>query len=293
MNNFRNNFRVYASLAVALVMVPMPGNAGGLLGDGVEILCGGCGAGKEMNRISKQAKKDFEPYRRVEEGISEPIRKGFRELNGEVDGPILADWIRASRRDAISAGVEPIPAQIRAELTGFIPEAILNKVRFRVGWGNEMALPALSFRFGDAAAITLDNVVMFRSWDDASNDLTLWAHELTHVQQYHKWGIDKFAKRYVKDHDDVEAEAETNAGRFDTWYDNREAGNAQSYNEDQFMDDDLAFVQQSSQPTPQQHQMGNFCLTPVGRFGPGPVIPLGAPCYANTPWGVQTGHVTF
>lgn len=40
-----------------------------------------------------------------------------------------------------------------------------------------------------------------------------------------------------------------------------------------------------------QQPMGNFCYTQAGRFGPGPVNPLGSPCTANTPWGVIPGQV--
>lgn len=43
----------------------------------------------------------------------------------------------------------------------------------------------------------------------------------------------------------------------------------------------------------QQQRMGNFCMTQAGRFGPGPVNPIGAPCQAFTPWGVQIGQVSF
>ena len=37
--------------------------------------------------------------------------------------------------------------------------------------------------------------------------------------------------------------------------------------------------------------MGNFCITPAGRFGPGPVNPLGSPCWAHGPWGPVNGYV--
>jgi len=50
-------------------------------------------------------------------------------------------------------------------------------------------LPALSFRFGDASAITLDDVVMFRNESDAQNNPVLWAHELAHVMQHEWWGF--------------------------------------------------------------------------------------------------------
>jgi hypothetical protein len=44
---------------------------------------------------------------------------------------------------------------------------------------------------------------------------------------------------------------------------------------------------------PQQVAMGNFCMTQVGRFGPGPVNQIGAFCQAMTPWGVVPGTVGF
>lgn len=45
-------------------------------------------------------------------------------------------------------------------------------------------------------------------------------------------------------------------------------------------------------PQIQQPMLGNFCQTPAGRFGPGPLNPVGTPCNANTPFGLVWGHVT-
>ena len=42
---------------------------------------------------------------------------------------------------------------------------------------------------------------------------------------------------------------------------------------------------------PQHVPMGNFCLTPSGRFGPGPMQPIGSFCQAGTPWGFVAGSV--
>ena len=39
-------------------------------------------------------------------------------------------------------------------------------------------------------------------------------------------------------------------------------------------------------------QYGNFCMTEVGRVGPGPVNPLGAPCHTNTRFGRIEGYVS-
>jgi hypothetical protein len=58
---------------------------------------------------------------------------------------------------------------------------------------------------------------MFRDAGTASQDLVLWAHELTHVMQYERWGTLGFAERYVRDHEVVEREARENAARFRAW----------------------------------------------------------------------------
>lgn len=38
-------------------------------------------------------------------------------------------------------------------------------------------------------------------------------------------------------------------------------------------------------------QTGNFCHTPIGRFGPGPVNPVGAQCFVDTAGGRVWGGV--
>ena len=34
---------------------------------------------------------------------------------------------------------------------------------------------------------------------------------------------------------------------------------------------------------PRLHHSGTFCYTPLGRFGPGPMLPLGMPCSIRSP----------
>ena len=125
----------------------------------------------------------------------------------------LARWIATSRADAIQAGVSPIPASIRAKLKGHFPEAMLAKVRYRVGMGSDFSLQTKAFQGGNAVAITLDDVILFRSADDAARNIELWAHELHHVRQYQSWGVTGFAQRYTRDHRAVEAEAYAEAAR--------------------------------------------------------------------------------
>jgi len=54
------------------------------------------------------------------------------------------------------------------------------------------------------------------------------------------------------------------------------------------------FVQDSRAPqpawTPPLPQLGNLCMTMTGYY-PGPFTPVGMPCTAYTPWGLQGGVV--
>ena len=138
----------------------------------------------------------------------------------------LARLIEAARRQAIAAGVRPLPTPIYRGLLGFFPDALLRNVRFASGWRDPISLPAFTFTYGDAAAVTVGDVVLFREERAAQRDLALWAHELTHVMQYQRWGVDGFASRYVRDSDDIEREAKANAYRFTRWLPSAQTGAA-------------------------------------------------------------------
>ena len=145
--------------------------------------------------------------------VGRALMRDLQRAGEDAAGEALAQWIIASRNDAIRAGVHPIPAAIRTQLKGHIPEAVLAKTRYRIGSANEFSLAGQAFK-GNAAAITLGEVILFRPNDDGHSDAPLWAHELVHVQQYERWGVRGFAKRYTLDHQGVEAEARTGAERF-------------------------------------------------------------------------------
>lgn len=134
---------------------------------------------------------------------------------------LLSQWIQLSRQQVLSAGAEPIPPSVIKGLTGYFPPELLRSVRYRSGLDTEWSLPSLAFQYGDVVAVTLVDVVLFRREADAQHDLKLWAHELTHVMQYQRWGIDGFATRYVSDSGAVEGEAYANADRFVIWYQHR------------------------------------------------------------------------
>ncbi len=119
---------------------------------------------------------------------------------------LLAGWIAYERDAVIAQGVEPIPQPIRAALAGYVPEPILDRVRWREG-ASELSLPHNVIRFGHVPATTLDHVVVFAERRAALEDPKLWAHELKHVMQFAQWGVEGFAARYVSDYEAVEREA--------------------------------------------------------------------------------------
>jgi len=130
----------------------------------------------------------------------------------EMRAPVLEAWLLASR-NAVFLDAEPLPAAIRTALANRFPEAVLDRARYKVGYGDTLNLGHVAMNYGallngrTVEAITLVDVILFR--EDASDpaNLPLWIHELTHVQQYMDWGVRGFAQRYVDDPESVEAPA--------------------------------------------------------------------------------------
>jgi Domain of unknown function (DUF4157) len=106
---------------------------------------------------------------------------------------------------------------MHSALLGYFPDAVLRKVRYASGHADNITIPGLALSYGHIDAVTLVDVVLFREDRAAHNDSKLWAHELTHVMQYERWGVDGFATRYLEDHDAVEREARDNADRYVNW----------------------------------------------------------------------------
>jgi hypothetical protein len=133
----------------------------------------------------------------------------------------LGGMIDTARQQAIADGVRAIPPAVYRSLLGYFPAALLQKCRYAVGSHGPLTLPALAFSYGDAMAITLGDVILFKKERVAQSDLKVWAHELTHVMQYQRWGVRGFADRYVRDTQAVEQEAIENADRFLEWLGHR------------------------------------------------------------------------
>lgn len=125
--------------------------------------------------------------------------------------PALATAIRFSRGQALNRGAQPIPAAVRQELSPYFPPQILDKVRWTTANGISID-GALKNLFNQEGAVTLDDVIVF-SDANLTNDLELWAHELTHVLQYSQLGVETFAFQYTVGFDGMEAQARQNASR--------------------------------------------------------------------------------
>jgi hypothetical protein len=146
---------------------------------------------------------------RAEQAISPSLLERGTKLLGRL--------IQTEREAAIANGVRPVPPQVHRALLGYFPDAILRKVRFASGHVDGISIPGLALYYGHADAVTLVDVILFHEDLAAQTDNKLWAHELTHVMQYERWGIEGFAKRYLRDYDAVEREARHNADRYVSW----------------------------------------------------------------------------
>ncbi|TIX70162.1 MAG: DUF4157 domain-containing protein [Mesorhizobium sp.] len=112
-------------------------------------------------------------------------------------GRPLRDLILLSRSMANNERVYPMPSQIRKRLKLFFPSETLRSVRYRVGTNIPVNLQKIALDWNNNKAITLGNVIVFAN-ESAARNLCTWAHEVEHVLQYEKLGIDQFAERYMQ-----------------------------------------------------------------------------------------------
>jgi hypothetical protein len=93
-------------------------NAGGIIGDVIRAVPGGKGLGDALDEGHRELKEAIPPYGQLEEGASGAVRHGAQQVVGEAGAPILKNWIIESRNDALRAGTNPIPPQLRAAFSG-------------------------------------------------------------------------------------------------------------------------------------------------------------------------------
>jgi hypothetical protein len=129
------------------------------------------------------------------------------DIGIDVAATALANALVASRDAAWAQGTDPIPPHIRKALLAWYPPELLDSIEYRVGVVEEATVQSLAMRFGDANAVTAIDTIIFSDASDAQNNVALWGHEVKHVEQFQRWGLTEFARRYVTDHAAVEAEA--------------------------------------------------------------------------------------
>lgn len=139
-------------------------------------------------------------------GSKEEMGGIFEDMNQmAVSG--LQSWIVQSRNTAATGDIRTIPLNIRAQLEPYYDIQVLDSARYKVGDDAELNAAHTMLQNADVSAVTLIDIIVFRSSDDALNNVALWAHELKHVQQYQQWGVHEFATRYIRDYSAVEAPA--------------------------------------------------------------------------------------
>ncbi|MDD1966816.1 DUF4157 domain-containing protein [Pseudomonas putida] len=139
--------------------------------------------------------------------IGQVLGSGMPTDVTQIAGPALALWLTQSRAEAASGLTQPIPEGIREKLLRWYPPSVLDAALYKVGDDGELSAARTMLQNPDIGAVTLIDIIVFRTAQDAENNVSLWAHELKHVQQYQEWGVNGFAQRYTQDFNEVEAPA--------------------------------------------------------------------------------------
>ena len=127
-------------------------------------------------------------------------------------GAALAIAIKLGRLEASRTGTKPVPDRLKRMFRDHYPDEVLDEARWRVAEPGSRLGRVLSRWPVKEGAVTLGNVIVFKT-DKAARNHGLFAHELVHVTQYRKLGVDEFARRYAADPEPIEQEARTKARR--------------------------------------------------------------------------------
>ena len=115
--------------------------------------------------------------------VTENMPQEVQEALLDSAAQALATAIRESRRQALDRGADPIPPRIRVALEPYFATTILDKARWTMAGGISLDGMIKHWFYLDGA-VTVGEVVAFSDATDAQEDVELWAHELTHVNQY-------------------------------------------------------------------------------------------------------------
>ncbi len=127
-------------------------------------------------------------------------------------GASLAVAIRLGRLEAMRSGTQPVPDRLKRLFRKQYTDEVLNEARWTVAEPGSRLGRVLARWPVREGAVTLGNVIVFKT-QRASKNQGLFAHELVHVSQYDKLGINEFARRYADDPAPIEEEARAKARR--------------------------------------------------------------------------------
>lgn len=127
-------------------------------------------------------------------------------------GPTLALWIQQSR-DSSWPNAQSVPPEVQQALQGWFSDDLFNNVRWKIGDGGAINLANATLTYGTAEAICLIDTIVFKDAQVAS-DLSVWAHEMVHVQQFRALGVNTFAANYARSSNSLENPAYDLQNRF-------------------------------------------------------------------------------
>lgn len=266
--NTRHTFlsmkNMHYKMYVLFVLVASTSNVSAAGCGGIfDIACNLQHGGLSPGNIVAQTQKAGQDVSNTAQKATQDVANAINELQANLlSGPALEQAIIASRNTAIN-GSMPIPQNIRQQLTGYASEDSMNRVRYKIGDNGFVNLARLLEQGGLASAVTLIDVIVFRGPSEAS-DPSLWAHELTHVDQYRD-GTHSFAVRYTRNWQTIENPAYEKGDNFFNW---------QSSNDGMPNQAPTPFPNQMPPQQPQIAlglQSGTGMLV-CGCYGPGPAV---------------------
>lgn len=147
--------------------------------------------------------------------IAREARQGSQQLarrSAKATAPVLARAIRHAEAQAARAGAKPVPASIAKLLAPHFASETLEQARWTIGKGRVDLGTLVTEQFMDEGAVALNRQVVFSSARLTEN-VWMWAHELAHVEQYRRMGVDRFAAAYLADWRAIEREATQRADK--------------------------------------------------------------------------------
>ncbi|WP_017671428.1 DUF4157 domain-containing protein [Blastomonas sp. AAP53] len=145
--------------------------------------------------------------------LATQARNGSEQLvrrSSRLTGPVLAQAIRHAEAQASRAGPRPVPEDMARILRPYFAPDLLASVRWTIGTGRVDLGTLLTEQYMEEGAVALNRQVVFSS-ERLTGNVWIWAHELAHVEQYRRMGINRFAAAYIADWRAIEREATNRA----------------------------------------------------------------------------------